>query len=143
MSAGRAHADGTGQTFLAEGSSPSWQPLVSYQFTGYFQPVDNGARNLAKAGSAIPVMFSLGGDQGLGIFAADYPKAVPIACDTGTPVDAIETTTTSSHSGLTYDAASDQHTYVWKTDKTSSGTCRQLQVMLDDGSLHTADFQFK
>ena len=118
-------------------------PAFQYEFTGFFQPVDNGALNVAKAGSAIPVKFSLGGDQGLDIFAASSPTAVPIGCDTGKPVDAIETTTTSSHSGLTYDAASDQYTYVWKTDKAWSGTCRQLQVMLGDGSLHTADFQFK
>jgi hypothetical protein len=33
-------------------------------------------------------------------------------------------TATAGDSGLSYDAATDQYTYVWKTDKTWSGTCR-------------------
>jgi hypothetical protein len=40
-------------------------PLWGYNFSGFFQPVDNlPTLNIAKAGSAIPVKFSLGGDQG-------------------------------------------------------------------------------
>jgi hypothetical protein len=31
--------------------------------------------NKANAGQAIPVMFSLGGNKGLDIFAAGYPKS--------------------------------------------------------------------
>ena len=44
-----------------------------YSFNGFFQPVDNLLLNVAKAGSAIPVKFSLGGNVGLGIFRADLP----------------------------------------------------------------------
>jgi Domain of unknown function (DUF4082) len=44
-------------------------PLWEYNFSGFFQPVNNmPTLNVAKAGSAIPVKFSLGGDQGLDIF---------------------------------------------------------------------------
>ena len=42
--------------------------------------------NTAKAGSAIPVKFSLGGDKGLAILTDGYPKATKIACDTPEPV---------------------------------------------------------
>jgi len=46
----------------------------SYPFQGFYQPVDNPPTiNVAKAGVGIPVRFGLGGDQGLDIFAADYP----------------------------------------------------------------------
>jgi hypothetical protein len=36
-----------------------------------------------------------------------------------------------------------QYVYVWKTDKSWVGNCRQLQVKLTDGSLHVANFIFK
>jgi hypothetical protein len=41
-----------------------------------------------------------------------------------------------------YDAASDQYTYVWKTDRAWAGTCRLLTVQLKDGSAHQANFKF-
>ena len=50
--------------------------------------------NSIKAGSAVPVKFSLAGDQGLGIVAADYPKSETIACNSTAPVDGIEETST-------------------------------------------------
>ena len=115
---------------------------ATFDFTGFFAPVDNDRLNVAKAGSAIPVRFSLGGDQGLDIFATGYPKAVRIACDTGEPVDALEEYVVASTSGLTYDAASGRYQYNWKTTKGVTG-CFQLRLGVTDGSLHTADFKLK
>jgi hypothetical protein len=118
---------------------------VIYNFSGFFSPVDNlPTYNAAKAGSAIPVKFSLSGNQGLNIFAtADYPRSVKITCNTGAPTDAIEATVTAGGSSLNYDAAADQYIYVWKTDKIWAGTCRQLEVKLNDGFTHIAYFKFK
>jgi hypothetical protein len=117
---------------------------VIYNWAGFFQPVDNGnVLNSVKAGSAIPVKFSLGGDQGLNIFATGFPSSLKIACASGAIVDDIETTVTAGNSSLTYDALAGQYVYIWKTDKTWTGTCRQLQVKLVDGTIHTANFQFK
>ena len=115
---------------------------LHYDFTGFFAPVDNGVLNVAKAGSAIPVKFSLGGDQGLDIFAAGYPKAVRISCDTGESADAVEEYVVASTSGLKYDAASGRYQYNWKTTKGVTG-CFRLELGLKDGSLHTADFRLK
>ncbi len=140
------NADGTGPVQLTtEGTNrrPSWAPGgVRYDFTGFFAPVDNGVLNVAKAGSAIPVKFSLGGDQGLDIFAAGYPKAVRISCDTGESADAVEEYVVASTSGLKYDAASGRYQYNWKTTKGVTG-CFQLRLGLTDGSVHTADFRLK
>jgi hypothetical protein len=116
---------------------------VIYDFDGFFQPVDMSKLNVAKAGSAIPVKFSLSGDQGLDIFATGYPKAVVIACDTSVLTDVVESTVTAGGSSLSYDALADQYIYVWKTSKDWTNSCRQLQVMLDDGTTHVANFQFK
>ncbi len=44
------------------------------------------------------------------------------------------------NSGLTYDPESAQYTYLWKTDRAWSTSCRQLVVGLDDGSTHRANF---
>jgi Concanavalin A-like lectin/glucanases superfamily len=114
-----------------------------YSFTGFFQPVDNAPTvNTTKAGSAIPVKFSLGSDFGLGIFANGSPSSYQVSCTTGTPTDTIETTIAAGSSSLQYDPTSNQYTYVWKTDKAWAGTCRKLDLTLSDGSMHDALFQF-
>ncbi len=115
----------------------------NYNFNGFFQPVDNlPTLNVVKAGQAVPVKFSLNGDQGLNIFAAGYPASSAVTCGT-TSVDAIEQTVTAGSSSLSYDATTDQYTYVWKTEKAWAGTCRTLVVKLNDGTYHQANFKFK
>ena len=118
-------------------------PTPAYDFTGFFSPVDNpDTVNQAKAGSSVPVKFSLGGDQGLDVIADGFPIFVPSACNLGDDVDAVGTTSTANN-GLTYDAATDTYTYVWKTSKNWKGKCGTFTLMLDDDTVHTADFQFK
>jgi hypothetical protein len=116
---------------------------ATYRFGGLRDPVDPGVVNVAKAGSAIPVKFSLSGNAGLGIFEDDYPSSRTIACTSGLPTDLIEETTVANGSGLKYEAASDQYNYVWKTNKAWAGTCRELNLKLTDGTSHTARFAFK
>ncbi|HEY4556118.1 MAG TPA: PxKF domain-containing protein, partial [Lysobacter sp.] len=99
-----------------------------------------GTTNVAKAGSAIPVKFTLGGNQGLAIMAAGYPRVISTTCP-GTTGSAIEETVTAGNSGLQYDATKDHYTYVWKTERTAG--CRVLEVKLKDGSERRAMFQFK
>ena len=123
-------------------ASLTWS--VIYAYGGFYQPVDNmPVMNRVKAGSAIPVKFSLGGNQGLSIFDAGYPVTQSISCLTGDVIDDIEQTVTAGNSSLSYDAGSGQYTYVWKTDKSWTGTCRQLVLKLMDGTVHTAEFTFK
>jgi probable HAF family extracellular repeat protein len=117
--------------------------LIPSTFEGFYQPVDNlPTLNKTKAGSAIPVKFSLGGDKGLDIFAAGYPKSRQIDCDSTAPLDAIEETATAGSNSLSYDATTDRYTYVWKTDKAWANTCRQLVVKLADDTEHLANFKF-
>ena len=117
---------------------------VVYDFTGFFSPVDNpDVLNRVQAGSAVPVKFGLSGDRGLDVFAEGYPRSQRITCDSSAPVDNIEQTVGAGESGLTYDAAADRYSYVWKTSKAWNDTCRQLAVKLDDGTVHEANFRFK
>ena len=116
---------------------------VGYDWRGFFAPVDNPSTvNSVKAGSAIPVKFSLGGNQGLAIFAANSPASGAIACG-ATDGDAVEETVTAGSSSLQYDALAGQYIYVWKTEKAWVGQCRVLQVKLRDGQVKSALFKFK
>jgi len=118
--------------------------LVPFDFSGFFPPVDNPpAVNVVNAGRAIPVKFSLSGDKGLNIFAEGFPVSQQIACDDGAPASEIEQTVTAGESSLSYDAESDTYTYVWKTEDSWAGTCRQLILRLSDGSDRVAYFKFK
>jgi hypothetical protein len=125
-------------------SSCSFNVTVLYNFTGFFSPVENPPTlNQVKAGQAIPVKFSLSGNKGLGIFATDFPASQQVTCNSSAPVSDLEGTDTAGGSTLTYDAGSDRYHYVWKTEKSWAGTCRQLVVKLNDGSTHIAQFKFK
>ena len=126
--------------------------VENFGFGGFYSPVDNpDVLNRAKAGSSIPVKFSLGGDMGLDIFATGtdannnaftYPTSSAMRCDSTDPVDAIEETVAAGGGSLSYDPTLDRYTYVWKTQKAWAGTCRQLVVKLDDGTYHRANFKF-
>ena len=116
---------------------------VIYAFSGFTGSIDAPPiLNLAKAGSAVPAKFTLGGNQGLAILAAGYPKSQPIQCDATAPADPIEQTVTAGGSSLSYDASSGQYTYIWKTEKAWANTCRLLTLRLADGSEYTALFSF-
>lgn len=116
----------------------------TYTFGGFRRPVDAlPTLNQMKAGGAVPVKFSLGGDQGPSIFAAGSPKSQAIACDSTATVDGVEQTVSAGGSSLTYDPLADTYSYVWKTDKAWAGTCRQLVLTFVDGSVQRANFTFK
>lgn len=159
VSAGAAK-DAAGNT-SADSNTCSY--AVVYKWTGFFQPIDaapnnsNGKDssfipatattpgsiyNKVKAGSTVPVKFSLGGDQGMGIIASSYPTSTIVNCTGTAPTDAVEETTPNP-SGLKYDAAASQYIYSWKTSSTGwAGTCREFQLKLADGTSHYAFFQF-
>jgi hypothetical protein len=140
---GVAFGDDVILTVLAtEASTWNWAVLTPFDFGGFLQPVDAGRPNLVRAGQAVPVKFSLGGDRGLGIFAAGYPRFESAPCGSTTP-DLIEQTVTAGSSSLTYDADSDIYTYVWKTSPDWEDRCGRLQLTFVDGSAASADFDFR
>ena len=115
---------------------------VVFNWTGFFAPIDNDDVNEARAGRAVPVKFSLGGDQGTVVFAPGFPVSLEVDCTTGAALSSSPTANPGA-SGLTFDAASGQYVYVWKTDASWSGTCRRLVVRLIDGTMHEATFRFR
>jgi hypothetical protein len=131
--------DSSGETDSCTGTV-----TVLYNFTGFFQPIENnGTVNVVKAGASVPVKFSLDGDKGLGIFMPGSPSSWQTTCDYSGNTSPIEETVTAGASTLTYNPVTDQYEYVWKTEKSWKGQCRQLVVTLKDGTTHTANFQVK
>ena len=125
-------------------SNCSFTVTVLYNFAGFFPPISNPpVVNVVNAGRAIPVKFSLSGYKGLNIFAPNSPASGEVACNSSDPAVTLVDTVTAGGSSLSYDASSDQYVYIWKTDPSWAGTCRQLVVQLIDGSIHRADFRFK
>ncbi len=129
------------------GTTTSLSPFLVaqslYDFSGFLSPVKNqeaGAYvlNPVKAGSTVPVKFSIGGDFGLGILPSGSPVSAIIPCNGGAIGSGGEPTA-SVGGGLSFDGS--HYGYHWKTDKSWTG-CRQLIVTLDDGSEHRASFQF-
>lgn len=114
---------------------------VRYDFTGFLAPVENPSTvNRVKAGSAVPLKFSLHGDQGLAVLAAGYPASRQVTCSDASPINELEPTVTPGDSSLSYDATEDTYTYVWKTDRAWADQCRLLTMRLGDGTEHTAVF---
>jgi predicted outer membrane repeat protein len=116
-----------------------------FTFTGFFPPVDNPpALNVVRAGSAVPVKFSLGGNRGLDIFAPGSPSLELLAsCPSGAPLNTVSKRVDTTTGHLAFDAETNRYVYVWKTDRRWSGQCGTLRVTLSDGSEHTALFRFK
>ena len=117
---------------------------VIYDFGGFYPPVEPApALNEARAGQAIPLKFSLAGDQGLEVIAAGYPASRPVDCATLEPIGSLEPTEPSGRSGLSYAAGYGWYYIVWKTEKAWAGACRLLLIQLVDGTVHGAFFNFR
>ena len=136
--ADESDSDGDG---LGDACDP--RTAISYRFSGFFAPVANPPQdNVATAGAAIPIKFSLAGYQGLDVLAKDSPRSREVPCDSDSSHSDVDVGEASGSSRLTYDAGSDQYVYVWKTDKAWKGSCRAFELILRDGARHSANFRF-
>ncbi|MCS7295278.1 MAG: PxKF domain-containing protein [Dehalococcoidia bacterium] len=123
--------------------SCTYQVAPQWQWRGFFPPVDNPpVWNVVKAGSAVPIKFSLGGYYGMDILNG-APRVQFVPCSPG-PSDVISEAeaSTAGNSGLQYDATSGQYIYVWKTEKSWGNRCARLVVTLRDGTSREALFRF-
>jgi probable HAF family extracellular repeat protein len=118
--------------------------LVTYTSSGFLSPIGGDDELIsAKAGTSIPIKFSLGGDYGLAVLATGSPYSVTIACASSEAIGVPDETSTVGKTGLQYDPITDEYTYVWKTLKSWSGQCRMLTLKLRDGTTYQARFEFK
>lgn len=109
---------------------------VVYDFDGFFAPLaPQPTGSTVKAGDDVPVKFSLGGYQGPDIFAA------PPAWKPGCPSPSSDSS--RAFGTLSYKSAVDRYVYLWKTDPSWAGSCRELIVPLADGTLRRANVRFR
>jgi extracellular elastinolytic metalloproteinase len=131
-------------TSVMDGTEAFDMPLgCNFDFGGIVGAISPPpAFNNARAGSVVPVTFSLDGDYGLDIMTTGFPKSREISCETGFPVDdGFPSTQTPGNSTLSYNAEEDRYSYPWKTLKSWAGTCRQL-VLSVGGVQYSANFHF-
>jgi hypothetical protein len=123
------------------GNEASWTVSYSvvYAFDGFLSPVQNPPRsNRWEAGDHVPIRFSLDGYRGARPEAVGYPRSV--RCDGG---DAgIVARAAKKRPVFRYERRSDRYTLLWKTEREWAGTCREFVLRLDDGTVHTARFEF-
>jgi hypothetical protein len=92
---------------------------VGFDFEGFYSPVKaDPTLNVVKAGSSVPLKFSLGGDRGLDVLAVGSPASGPLDCAGLEPGGDLAPANGAGGSALTYDPVADQYTWAWKTDKT-------------------------
>jgi hypothetical protein len=107
-------------------------------------PLDNPPKvNVARAGRAVPVKFSLDGYYDMDILEVGYPGSPQIDCDSLDPVVSVVRTVTAGSKGQSYDESTEEYTYIWKTEKAWAGSCRQLILKLNDRTEHLAYFEFR
>jgi hypothetical protein len=103
------------------------------RYDGFFRPVTDWST--PTAGSTVPVKFSLGGDFGLGVIAAGFPRSK--ACG------AADATAVATASATPFAFADGQYTYEWRTERAFKGQCRELLVKLADNTVKRATFRFR
>ncbi|RIK43124.1 MAG: hypothetical protein DCC58_10080, partial [Chloroflexi bacterium] len=118
---------------------------ITYQIGYQFQLQMSNTRlapsmNSAIGGNTIVLKFSLGGNQGLNIFLAGYPKMQQINCSTRAPQGtAVALPVTGA--GLQY-LSNGVYQLSWVTQTSWNGTCRQVVLAFNDGSTYKLNFQF-
>jgi hypothetical protein len=118
---------------------------VQYAFSGFANPIAvMPALNVANAGRTVPVKYALRDANGAAI--SDLTSFVslmsaPIACDSNVPSADAEQTDAPGSTAIVFDSG--LFHYNWKTSAAWQGTCRVLQLTLQDGTRHMAAFQFK
>lgn len=112
---------------------------VVYPWSGFLSPVENPpALNVFKAGHGVPVRFSLGGDHGLAVVLDWAPISRQIPCDSSE----LGPWGTQTRGSLSYNDSLGRYTYLWQSDRSWAGTCRQFMLALDDRTYHFANFRF-
>jgi predicted extracellular nuclease len=119
--------------------------LMHYEFKGFSKPVKNPPEinSKKKAGSPLKFKFELKGPDSVDAVADGYPRSQPVACDDWSSTGPSEAIVTDGKDKMKAHKKSVRYEYKWLTDSAWKGSCRQLVVLLKDGSYHYANFKFK
>ena len=87
------------------------------------------------------INFSLGGNQGLNIFAAGYPQTGRVPCGSRIPSRTSRRPTTTNRWSTSRGV--DRYQFEWRTKTDWKDTCRVLIVRFVDGTEHRVNFKFR
>jgi hypothetical protein len=124
------------------GGFPTPPPIPPYNFEGFYGVKNTPSVNQTGAAGVVPLFFSLDGDKGLKIFADGAPSSKQVDCNTKAPLGSPVVTQSLLNKGLTYIPQAKTYSYIWRADKAWKGTCRELDLNLNDGSNHSLYFKF-
>ncbi|HTH65805.1 MAG TPA: PxKF domain-containing protein [Gemmatimonadales bacterium] len=121
--------------------------IMAWTLNGFYQPVDmpnpSIVWNTVKSGSTVPLKFEVfvGGVERTDMGAVKSFASYTVACNTSSPTDDIEFTTTGG-TVLRYDATAGQFIQNWQTPRLA-GQCFKVIMTTQDGSWLTAYFKLK
>jgi hypothetical protein len=117
---------------------------LTYNFEGFFQPVDNeGIVNSVKNGATVPMKWRLSDYNGnlitdTGVVTGS--KYVSSVC--GGTEDAVEEVVAAGGTALRWDSTGQQFIYNWKTPSLP-GKCVRFEIIFNDGISESALFKLK
>lgn len=118
---------------------------VQYVFTGFGQPVNMNAVNVANSGRAIPLKFTVKDSAGVGVTSLPLFTIYQVIYQCGNIANLLAqdlSVYATGASGL-QNLGGGNWQFNWNTEKNYKGSCRQIQVNAGDGVIHTADFKFE
>jgi curved DNA-binding protein CbpA len=120
------------------------QRSIAQDFEGFQQLERPPTLNRAVAGTAVEVRFSFYGLQGSDAFAAESPSSKAVTCGSGEGEGPdIRPASSAAGSSLSYRLPEHAWVYVWKTDASWAGSCRELTFTFRDGSSRSVLFDFR
>jgi hypothetical protein len=133
-------ADRAGNTSTATASY-----RVIYDFDGFLWPVRNRPRsNKRTAGSAVPIRFMLSGNLGLDVVEEGWPQVAKVDCKIpGEPESGDPVRRSPWFKQVIARGRKTHYLFLWKTEKSWAGTCRQFMLKLTDGTVKRANFNFR
>ena len=107
---------------------------VRYRFDGFYSPLAPEPSVVTlKAGDSVPVKFSVGGYQGPDVVSHAVWRPCAATTDDSSP----------AAGSLAYNAGPDRYTFMWGTDRAWAGSCKELLLMLQDGTTRGAYVSFR
>ena len=118
---------------------------VTYKFSGFAPPIQSNGTDVFKLGSTVPIKFQLTDANGGYVSTAGAYLTVQKlsgTVPTGTPIAAGASGSADSGNNFRYDTTSNSYLFNLSTKPLAVGSW-QLQVHLNDGTVHTVTFALK
>lgn len=112
----------------------------AWTFQGFSSPVHNDDPNPVKAGRSVPLKWRILDEDGIPIDdPSSFVSLTSFVC--GDPLGVVDESD-ATNTGLV-SLGDGYWQFNWDTNPAYTGQCRTLALTLGDGSVHTAEFQFK